>query len=90
MYTTLSETTKINNKYCGNSKSNAASESLWEFYYYQGLMGNSNHKEGIIGNMFPEVLQSRPRGTISQQLTIWYPIDRRRCILNMIYKIYPL
>ena len=38
MYTKLSETKKINNKYCGKGKEHDKSESLWETFYGRGLI----------------------------------------------------
>ena len=41
--------------------------------------------------MFPEALRSNSRGGgVFQQCSIWYPINWRWCMLNMIYLITPL
>ena len=74
MYPTWSETTKMNNNYCDKGKGKTATYILWETFYDQGVMDNGTQKEYIIGQMFPEVLKSRPRGKISQHCTIWYPL----------------
>ena len=44
MYTKLSETKKINNKYCGKGKEHDKSESLWETFYDQTVMDTGIHK----------------------------------------------
>ena len=44
MYPTLSENTKMNNKYFINGKSHAESEILWETFYYQEVMYNGAQK----------------------------------------------
>ena len=40
MCPTLLATTRMDNIYYGKGKSHAAPESLWETFYYQGLMDN--------------------------------------------------
>ena len=75
----------MNKNYCGKDKSHALEQSLWETLYDQGAMYNGTQKEYIIGQMFPGLSKSRPRGTILQQCTIWYPIKRRCCMLKMVY-----
>ena len=61
----------MNNQYYGNCKVYVTSESLW-FFNDQSEIDTGIHKSKHHGQMFPEVLKSRLRGTILQQCTIWY------------------
>ena len=75
----------MNNDYYGKCKSYSVSDIIGGVFYDKITIDTVLHRSNGIG----KVLKSRLRETIFQQLTIWYPINQSRFILNMIYKIYP-